>query len=184
MLFHMRARNHTNVGIQQLHTIAGQTEGMFRQEISRMVFNIRCCALQTALCNLANPGGDGDDDVYVCGCLGNAGKGLGGSQQLWDWGMLIEIFCTIAELLLLRFKISIDIFKAKCSGTCANWMGVKYWEHENWRLLKILSRGEHIADYFPTYIMKSWTSVLYNLIFLSQFNNKDLPNVFNMNTFG
>lgn len=48
-------------------------------------FGVVHCKLPCVrLCNLANPGGDGGDDVYVCGCLVNAGKGLGGSQQLWD----------------------------------------------------------------------------------------------------
>lgn len=59
----------------------GRTDGMFRQELFSTFGD-----LQTVrLCNSANPGGDRGDDVYVCGCLANAGKVLGGSrtQQLW-----------------------------------------------------------------------------------------------------
>lgn len=99
--------------IQQLPTTAGPNgRNVSPRNLSNGFQHLAICKLpRVRLCNLANPRGDRGDDVYVCGCLVNAGKGLGGSRalQLWVWGMLIEIFCTIAELLLLQFKISNDI---------------------------------------------------------------------------
>ncbi len=108
----------------------GRTEGMFRQEFVSTFGDLQLYACVTRLIP------EEIAVMFVCGCLENAGKGLGGShaQQLWVWGMLIEIFCTIT---MLQFKISMTYLKT--NAECANWTDVKYWKHENWHELKILS---------------------------------------------